>query len=184
MPGAPRGRGPAPPPPPGGGARFWRPAAPAPRARPMGRSFLAPRAPGAPAPLPTLGEAGRRCCCCSRSAGGAATRTGPARCARGARGAQRGGFGRAGAPAGSGRLQPVCSDWAAGPAGGSRPGPGSASDAGGEVLHQQTARCAFSAYHAYFFIYAENTHIGCMRKKNTFCVFSIFCVFMEYIVSI
>jgi hypothetical protein len=29
--------------------------------------------------------------------------------------------------------------------------------------HQQTALCVFSAYHAYFFIYAENTHIGCMR---------------------
>jgi hypothetical protein len=33
------------------GARFWHPA---PRALPTGRSFLVPRAPGAPAPLPTL----------------------------------------------------------------------------------------------------------------------------------
>jgi hypothetical protein len=33
------------------GASFWRPA---PSALPMGRSFLAPRTPGAPAPLPTL----------------------------------------------------------------------------------------------------------------------------------
>ena len=30
--------------------------------------------------------------------------------------------------------------------------------------HQQTALCVFSSYHAYIFIYAENTHIGCMRK--------------------
>jgi hypothetical protein len=30
--------------------------------------------------------------------------------------------------------------------------------------HQQTALCVFSAYHAYIFIYAENTLIGCMRE--------------------
>jgi hypothetical protein len=32
------------------------------------------------------------------------------------------------------------------------------------AVHQQTARCVFSAYHAYIFIYAKNTLIGCMRK--------------------